>query len=788
MNEETIFATARQWSDGPVRRAFLDQVCAGQPQLRAQVESLLKADAEAGSRLEHPAGFNPQGYDVATNIAGEKSPRNGASPEGNLYPFLLPSNKPGCIGKLSVYDVYEVIGRGGMGIVLRGLDPKLNRIVAIKVLSPEFAANAMARKRFLREAQAAAAVSHDHVVTIHAVDDDDAVPFLVMECIVGQSLQQKIDRVGALPLTEILRIGMQIAMGLTAAHKQGLIHRDIKPANILLENGVERVKITDFGLARATDDVGITQSGVIAGTPQYMSPEQAMGDPIDQRSDLFSLGSVLYTMCTGRPAFRADSTIAVIRRVCDDAPRPIAELNPDIPGWLVAIIHKLLAKKPAERFQTAAEVASLLEQHLAIIQQSTAASGHRAALRRHTALHRATADTNTSDRIWSYVGIVTLCMAVIGWGFRFVTLQADPETTQIAVPQGSSIEIVELGTNRRSGIPGNLKAEAADPRNPDLIPIPSPSENSNQLASMVINPVTPNQAALQQAAWAKSLGVPVEYTNSLGMKFRLIPPGEFLMGCTPEEMQRLDQELELGGAADFEKFAVKSSQPQHRVRLTEPYYLGQYEVTVAQFRKFAESPKGQFDAPPGSRFTWKQFVDEGRVEHQPVLGVSWEEARLMCSWLTEQDQERVTYDLPTEAEWEYACRAGSQKHWSFGDDPALLESHGIVGQRGTSPPTSIGLKNANPFGIFDMHGNVDEWCLDWHDRGFYARSPLNNPVYQEQPSDPGSGRVARGGAWNAPAWWSHSGVRTYDFPLTPVHPKGFRVAIRGNIKALSTPM
>jgi len=159
---------------------------------------------------------------------------------------------------------------------------------------------------------------------------------------------------------------------------------------------------------------------------------------------------------------------------------------------------------------------------------------------------------------------------------------------------------VELGTNRRSGIPGHLKAEAPDPTNRDVIPIPSPSENSNQLASMVINPVTPGEAARQQTGWAKSLGVPVEYTNSLGMKFRLIPPGEFLMGCTPEEMQRLDQELEQGGASDFEKFAVKSSQPQHRVRLTEPYYLGQYEVTVAQFRKFAESPKGQFDAPPGS--------------------------------------------------------------------------------------------------------------------------------------------------------------------------------------------
>jgi len=181
-------------------------------------------------------------------------------------------------------------------------------------MAPELVANATAVKRFLRKAQAAAAVSHDHVVTIHAVNDVHRPPYLVMEFIDGQSLREKIDRCGALPLTEILRIGMQMARGLAAAHEQGLVHRDIKPANILLENGVERVKLTDFGLARAIDDVGITQTGEIAGTPQYMSPEQAQGHPIDERSDLFSLGSVLYTMSTGRPAFRANTSVAMLRR------------------------------------------------------------------------------------------------------------------------------------------------------------------------------------------------------------------------------------------------------------------------------------------------------------------------------------------------------------------------------------------------------------------------------------------------------------------------------------------
>src|SRR5205807_4379481 len=180
---------------------------------------------------------------------------------------------------------------------------------------------ATARRRFGREAKAGAAVCHDHVVTIHAVEEDKPVPYLVMQCVAGASLQDKLDRDGPLGVTEILRIGLQTAEGLAAAHKQGLVHRDIKPANILLENGVERVKITDFGLARTADDASVTQSGMVAGTPMYMSPEQAEGLPIDYRSDLFSLGTLLYVMSTGVPPFRASGTMAILKRVVEETPR-----------------------------------------------------------------------------------------------------------------------------------------------------------------------------------------------------------------------------------------------------------------------------------------------------------------------------------------------------------------------------------------------------------------------------------------------------------------------------------
>src|SRR5262249_13122884 len=257
--------------------------------------------------------------------------------EGTLD-FLDPPAKPGQLGKLAHYEILEVIGRGGMGVVLKALDTTLQRIVAVKVMAPELAVSGTARERFRREAHAAAAVSHDNIVTIHAVDEAKGLPYLVMQYVSGVSLQEKLDREGLLELKEILRIGIQTADGLAAAHAQGLIHRDIKPANILLENGIERVKITDFGLARAVDDASLTQSGVIAGTPQFMSPEQALGESQDHRTDLFSLGSVLYTLCTGRPPFRAPNTLAVLRRVAEDPPRRMREVNPEIPEWLEAIV------------------------------------------------------------------------------------------------------------------------------------------------------------------------------------------------------------------------------------------------------------------------------------------------------------------------------------------------------------------------------------------------------------------------------------------------------------------
>ena len=397
-----LFVEATEKATPAERAAFLDEACAGDAALRRRVEALLLAHDQPHRLLDQPA----------VEHLGDCPPTEPGA-EGEALAFLAPPQNPGSLGRLGHYEVFKVIGRGGMGIVLQAFDEKLQRVVAIKVLAPHLATSGPARQRFVREARAAAAVTHDNVIAIYAVEDDGPVPYLVMQCVEGKTLQEKLNRDGPLHLTEILRIGLQVADGLAAAHRHGLVHRDVKPANILLENAIEWVRITDFGLARAVDDANLTQSGVCAGTPMYMSPEQASGVRADQRSDLFSLGSVLYAMCCGHPPFRAETTMGVLKRVCEDTPRPLREQNPAVPDWLAAVIARLMAKAPAERFQTATEVATLLGEHLARLQgQGTAPHG--------VAARPAEVSVRRQPRAWkraatAAVGLIVFGVVVVLW-------------------------------------------------------------------------------------------------------------------------------------------------------------------------------------------------------------------------------------------------------------------------------------------------------------------------------------------------------------------------------------
>ena len=306
------------------------------------------------------ASLLPLSMSSFAGTATSESPENESS--GERLEFLAPPQAADELGRLGHYRVLRILGKGGMGMVFCAEDPVLKRAVALKVMLPHRAESASAPRRFLREAQAMASVKHDHVVTIYQVGEEGGVPFLAMEFLDGEPLNERLRREKRLPAAEVIRLGREIAEGLDAAHARGLIHRDIKPANLWLEGKKARVKILDFGLAWSDENAEhLTGEGRTVGTAAFMAPEQARGT-VDGRSDLFSLGVVLYATATGKLPFNGPHTVALLLAVATEDPPPPSEVRPAIPADLSDLIMRLLAKKPAERFQSAADVVRAFEE------------------------------------------------------------------------------------------------------------------------------------------------------------------------------------------------------------------------------------------------------------------------------------------------------------------------------------------------------------------------------------------------------------------------------------------
>lgn len=360
---ESIFLQAVDLQQSE-REAFLNKACGDNDELRMEVAELLRAH-------DDPANFfREDGHETDTRglipHAAEMiaaSDDAGARDLAQVLSSLRPGNQLGIQRRWMQYELLEVLGRGGMSVVVRAMDIKLQRMVAIKIMSEQMAVDTTACQRFLREAKAVAGIRHKNVIKLHEVNEHRGNPFLVMELVEGYALDAYFRSHAPLPFDEVLELGAQIAAGLAACHRQGIIHRDIKPANILVEQATQRVKLTDFGLARTADDIRLTDEGFVAGTPMFMSPEQAKGEPLDFSSDLYSFGAVLYNACTGRPPFVCKSAIDLFRQLCEEEPPAIGSLNPDIPQWLAELVHKLLAKTPQDRFASAKAVVALFQCH-----------------------------------------------------------------------------------------------------------------------------------------------------------------------------------------------------------------------------------------------------------------------------------------------------------------------------------------------------------------------------------------------------------------------------------------
>ncbi len=273
------------------------------------------------------------------------------------YEFLDPPEKEGEIGRLGPYRVTGMLGKGGMGQVFRAEDGRLKRSVALKVMNKRFAATANSRKRFVEEARSMAAVHHDNVATIFEVGIKAGTPFMAMEMLKGKTLAAWIAERGQFDVQEVLKLAGEVAAGLSAAHACGIIHRDVKPANIWIEAPSGRAKILDFGLALAGAGVDrFSRRGSVIGTPGYLAPEQARNEPLDDRTDLYSLGVVLYQMSAAKLPLISDSVPGQLIKIISHQPKPLRDLNPDVPQPLADLIHQLLAKEPRDRPRSASEL------------------------------------------------------------------------------------------------------------------------------------------------------------------------------------------------------------------------------------------------------------------------------------------------------------------------------------------------------------------------------------------------------------------------------------------------
>ena len=269
------------------------------------------------------------------------------------------ANAPRQVGR---YRVINRIGRGGMASVYKAHDPSIDRALAIKFLHSEYCEQEEYRGRFLREARAAGNLSHPNIVTVHDVGEIDNRPYMAMELIEGEPLNELMSRVGSMPIGDVISLGIQLGKALDYAHSKGVVHRDIKPSNIMCVSGAQLVKVTDFGIAHVTSSTagGDTRVGDVLGTPQYMSPEQTKGSKVDGRSDLFSVGIILYQMLSGQAPFKSDSIVALAVMIANDEPVPIQKLRPDIPQDMRRIVERCLAKSPDRRFQTGRELADAM--------------------------------------------------------------------------------------------------------------------------------------------------------------------------------------------------------------------------------------------------------------------------------------------------------------------------------------------------------------------------------------------------------------------------------------------
>ncbi|WP_417393282.1 protein kinase domain-containing protein [Gimesia sp.] len=647
------------------------------------------------------------------------------------------------------YLILEPIGSGGMGTVYKAMHRRMKRIVALKVIRSDLQNIPDRLKRFEREVQTAARLSHPHIVTAYDAGEDQGIHYLICEYIDGESLSQMVRDSGPLDFSDALNCILQVAQGLEYAHRQGVIHRDIKPANILVDDQGD-LKILDMGLARLqqpTEDVlgtdaptELTTSQFFMGTIDYMAPEQARNTKqADHRSDIYSLGCTFYFLLTAQPVYQGETTVERILAHREEPVPRLSERLSQVPPEFDSIFEKMLAKSPADRYQTTTELICDLE--------------------------RFSSDFDDQTLVVPQKEILPPQSNKASWANAPTAVQPAVSEMTVLASTSQQASVSSGHFPRRSLLWGGLAVAAAIligafSWKPDVTDR-SLADSESAAGSSKGNSSDPTVALLQQT-YAADMNLPVRLEVPLGngiseveLELTLIPPGEFLMG-------------------DRTASSADSDAPGHQVRLTRPYYMGATEVTNQQFREFVNATKYQTDAERSGGYgmtggswvktmdySWKNLGDLPVQDLAPAVSISWNDATAFCGWLSDQTGDR--YRLPTEAEWEYACRAGSETAWFFGDQSDEMDQYAWFLNNSDGRVYPVKQKRPNAFGLYDIYGNEWEWCQDFYSPGYYSVSPVENPM---GPSA-GQERVRRGGGFQQPAAQLTSYVRGHGVPETP---------------------
>ncbi|MCX6906661.1 MAG: bifunctional serine/threonine-protein kinase/formylglycine-generating enzyme family protein, partial [Verrucomicrobia bacterium] len=663
------------------------------------------------------------------------------------------------------FEVVAKLGQGGMGAVYKARQPLLDRFVALKVMSQQLSGDPAYVARFIREAASAAKLSHPNMVQVFTAGEQGGVYYIVMEFIEGESLSQRLKRVGVIEPVEAIAITLYVAQALQVAwNKAQLIHRDIKPDNIFLSKDGE-VKVGDLGLAKSVgaESTEMTQSGMMMGSPHYMSPEQAHASKeTDFRTDIYSLGCTLYQLLTGMTPYQADDALGLILKHVNEPAPDLQAILPSCPQPLVALVNKMMAKDRNARHASYDELIAELWQVSDIIGQQQAAA---TAVMTPTAEHVAMVKP-TVVKAATVVPTVEQTIAVVApqpkeQGFKLVHAVAGIGAVVFLL---AGLWFWSPWKQSRTGVS------------------PVQSSTTGQAGRL----------SYSDAAALKLLGN--VFTNSVGGEMVYIPPGEFMMGSTKEEQEWAIQL----GPHDTTSY-IEGKEPR-KTTIGQGFWFERTEVTVGQWKQFVGATRyrtdaeknGYADSIPSQKggqwgrvngASWKDpHFSKLPQDNHPVCCVSWNDAVSFCEWLTEQERKArrlpagMIVRLPAEAEWEYACRAGTQAKFWWGESPEDGEGR-LNWKRNTMdggsdlivPVDSYGVRGRNKFGLADMLGNVWEWCLDSFDPMQAHEKCYQNSAFKSH--------VLRGGSFNYGPSHDRCAARRSHILLHAACVNGFRVCV-----------